>query len=225
MKVRGEPVAPGERKRGANVGVALRGGQAGLRRAVTNAPKHMPDRKSHLPRQVVGLVEAALQRPQRMKRDRNHRVRAREKVGAGGPQQRAERTREDAAAVVLERVDDLPERSVIAAGASRERDASSRSAAARAERSRRSPAAKRIAALNAARRRQPRHRTPTFLADRAGERMRQGLIARDASWREQHARHDVGRDRQHGTWKCNPGASDKMRNAPGDAPPYADCAK
>lgn len=142
MDVWREPGTPGEREGGANVGVAARGGQAGLWRPVTDAPQDAPDRKPDLAREVVSLVETALKRAHRMQRDGNHRIRARQEIGARVAQQRAQRTCQYAASVVLECMDDPPQRAVVAAGAASERHSRRRSAAARAVGTDRSPVAK-----------------------------------------------------------------------------------
>jgi hypothetical protein len=84
MDVWREPGPPGEREGGANVGVAARGGQADLRRTVTDAAKDAPDRKPNLAGEVVGLVETALKCAQWMQGNGNHRVRARQQIGARG---------------------------------------------------------------------------------------------------------------------------------------------
>jgi hypothetical protein len=58
------------------------GGQAGLRWASTTSPKHTPDRKAEMPRQVVGLVKASFQETQWMQRDRYDGIRPAQDVRA-----------------------------------------------------------------------------------------------------------------------------------------------
>jgi hypothetical protein len=71
---------------------------------VAPAAEHAPDRPPELPRQVVGLVEAAPQRTNRVERDWNDRINAVEHVASSVAQQLAERLGQLPAALVLERV-------------------------------------------------------------------------------------------------------------------------
>jgi hypothetical protein len=50
-------------------------GQARLRWASTTSPKHTPDRKAEMPRQVVSLIEASFQEAQWMQGDRHDGIR------------------------------------------------------------------------------------------------------------------------------------------------------
>jgi hypothetical protein len=111
-----EMTMPGEPEGGPDVGVAASGRQRGLRRAVTDATQDPPHRQPELAREVIGLIESALHRPERMERDRNHRIGAREQVAPGLAQQGGQRRGQHAAALVLERVDNPAKRAVIAAG-------------------------------------------------------------------------------------------------------------
>ena len=71
-----------------------------------HAPQDTPDGQPELARKVVGLVETALERAERMERNGNHGVRARQKIGTFVPQKRRKRPGEPAPALVLERVND-----------------------------------------------------------------------------------------------------------------------
>jgi hypothetical protein len=111
-----DTATPGEPEGGPDVGIAAGGGKRGLRRAVTDATQNSPHRQTELAREVVGLIESALHRPERMERDRNHRIGAREEVAPGLAQQGRKRRGEHAPPLVLERVDNPAKRAVIAPG-------------------------------------------------------------------------------------------------------------
>lgn len=98
------------------------GGQACLRRAVIGATEPAPDRESQLTREIVGLVEAATQTTPWMERNGHDGVRAGEDVCARVAQPGAERDGEGPPALILERLQDLAERAVVAAEAARERE-------------------------------------------------------------------------------------------------------
>jgi hypothetical protein len=111
-----------ERERVANVGVPSGGRQARLRRTVAAPPQHPPDRQAEVPGQIVSLVEPPPEGAPGVERHGHDRVDAGQGVPAGLAHQRRKRVRQGAASAVLEGVDDFPERTVVSAGASRERE-------------------------------------------------------------------------------------------------------
>ena len=82
------------------------------------AAKQTPDGPPKLPREIVGLVEAAPERAKGVERHRYDRIDAVERVARSDSQELAERLGQLPAAVVLECVHDFPERPVVSAGAS-----------------------------------------------------------------------------------------------------------
>jgi hypothetical protein len=76
---------------------------------MSTAAQHPPDRRAEATREVVGLVEAALEGAQRMQGNGHDGVRAVEHVGAGRAHQRGQRRGQRASFSVLEGVDDLPQ--------------------------------------------------------------------------------------------------------------------
>jgi len=76
---------------------------------VARARKYPPDGQADRSRQVVSLVEPALQSPPRVKRHRNESVGASEHGFTSLLHQLREWTGKHAASLVLERMDDLPE--------------------------------------------------------------------------------------------------------------------
>src|SRR5262245_58682108 len=93
-------------KRSADVSMALRGWQRGLRRGRTNAAQRVDDRRADPPRQIGGLIEASLASPRTMERHRHDHIGAVDYFSPTRAQEAAQRLRERAAAVVLDRVDD-----------------------------------------------------------------------------------------------------------------------
>jgi hypothetical protein len=94
-----------------------RGGQTGLRWTVPPAPQDAPDRRTQLARQIVGLIESALERADRMQRHGNDGVGV---SSSSAPVSRIIRPSGSAstrALAVLECVDDVFQRTVIASGA------------------------------------------------------------------------------------------------------------
>src|SRR4029079_14858938 len=83
----------------------------------TNAPQRAKHREAEVLSEIVGLIEAAAQRAQRMERHRHERVRVGEDIAAGLTEKTRERSRERAAPLVFEGVNDVAQRAVVAAGA------------------------------------------------------------------------------------------------------------
>jgi hypothetical protein len=220
-----ETPPPGEPERRTHVGVAARGRQTGLWRAVTDATQHAPDRQAQLAREIVGLIEPALDRPERMERDRDDRIRAREQIAPGLAKKAAKRRGQRATALVFEGVDDLAERAVVPAGTAREREPRGLTPAARAERTVAVKLAQRIAAADAAGRRKFRYRAPAPHAHGPGERLRQDLVTGGARRRKQHSDDDVGAGREHAADQCKGRASRNPLNQAGTRSEYADFSK
>jgi hypothetical protein len=78
------------------------------------------DRQAELPRQHVRLIEAAPQAAPRVQRHRYDAVGAGEEPFPRSPHERAERTGEYLASVVLEGLHDLAKRTVVFAGSARD---------------------------------------------------------------------------------------------------------
>jgi len=89
---------------------------------MTAAAQHSPHRRAEAPGQVVGLVKAALQGAQGMQGHGHDGIGATEHVGAGRAHQRGQRRGQRASFSILEGVDDLPQRAVVAPGAARQRE-------------------------------------------------------------------------------------------------------
>jgi hypothetical protein len=111
-----------------------------------------PDGQSQRAAQIVGLVEAALERSDGMERDWHDRIRAGQQICAGLAHQRAERSGQQAPALVLERMHDRSQRALVPAGASRQRIHRRLPAASRAVRVRVAPVVQPIAAPRTQRR-------------------------------------------------------------------------
>jgi hypothetical protein len=111
-----------ERERVADIRVAPRSWEAGLRRTGAPAAQHTPYGQPHRAREIVGLIEAALTLAPPMKRHRHNRVSACEHVAAMLAHQPAERRGEHATTVVFQRVNDFPKRPIVPAAAAGERD-------------------------------------------------------------------------------------------------------
>ena len=156
-----------EGKRVLDVRVSARRGQARLRRPAGAPPQRAHDGQSEVARQIVGLVEAAVEPSPGMQGHGNHAVSIAQQVGARGPHHGRERRGEDPSPFVLERVDDLPQRSVVPAGAPRGLQHGRLAPAARTERVRR-------AARRPARRRSVRSRAASGEAPRPSTRRRRG---------------------------------------------------
>jgi hypothetical protein len=71
------------------------------------------DRKVQPAREIVGLVEAAKQPPDRMQRHRHRHVRALEDLAAMAAHQRTKVSRQRSPAVILQRLDDRAQRAVV----------------------------------------------------------------------------------------------------------------
>jgi len=96
--------------------------QSSLWRVVSRPPQQAPHRKSQRAGEVVGLVESACQGPVRMEGHGHDRIDARQHIGARAAHQRPERRSQRAAFFVLERVHNRAQRSLVAAGAARQRE-------------------------------------------------------------------------------------------------------
>lgn len=117
---RHRPCWGGQREGLADIGVTPRGGEACLRRIVPAPPQGAPHGPSQGARQVVRLIEAALPGAPGMQRNGHDGISAMECVRAGVGHQRGQFAGKRATFLVLERVDDLAQRAVVAATASRE---------------------------------------------------------------------------------------------------------
>lgn len=100
-------------KRAPDVSVALRGGQFRLHRRSSRASECRDDGQSDVSRQVLGLVEAALSPPGRVKWHWNRDVAGGEDLHAARAHHLRERTCQRAPAVVLEGMDDGTKRAVV----------------------------------------------------------------------------------------------------------------
>ncbi len=96
------------------------------------AAERRTDRQPDVPREIGRLVESAVSAPRRVQRNGNGAVCARQDAGAALAHQRAERTRQRSASVVLQRVDDRAQRAVVLADRPRAIDRRASAAAARA---------------------------------------------------------------------------------------------
>jgi hypothetical protein len=169
---------------------------------VTHPAQRAPDRQPELAGKIVGLIEAALNRPERMQRHRDDGVGAGEQVPPGLAQQRGERRGEHAPALILEGMDDLPERAVIPAGTASDGQPRGLAPAARAERAVAAKIAQRVTAPDTARRDELRHRAPAPATHRTGERLGKRVAARRARRREQDPDDRVCRERDHAPDQC-----------------------
>jgi hypothetical protein len=192
---------------------------------VTDPPQRAPDRQPELARKVVGLIEAALNRPERMQRNRDDGVGAGEQVPPGLAKQRGEWRGEHAAALILEGMDDLPERAVIPAGTACDRQPRSLAPAARAERAVAAKIAQRVAAPDTAWRDELRYLAPAPATHRTGERLGKRLAARRARRREQDPDDRVCRERDHTPDQCKRRAIAIARNPARSRSEYADFSK
>ncbi len=104
-----------QRECAADVGRSVLRRQRGLGRSRPHAAQEPPHRQAEAPGQVVRLVETPRQRPPRMERDGHHHVGCGQQVGAGAAQQYAQGIGQHALPSVLEGVNDLAERTVVAA--------------------------------------------------------------------------------------------------------------
>jgi hypothetical protein len=86
---------------------------------VTPPTQQTPDGESHLPGQVVGLIEASSQEPHGMERHRHHRVRALERFETAAAHQASEGLSQLTASFEFERVYQLPKRTFVTGGTSR----------------------------------------------------------------------------------------------------------
>src|SRR4029453_11558140 len=92
--------------------------KARLGRAVAPAPERAPNGSSKLTREIVGRIDPAAERPNRMERHRDDGVGVIEDIDAGQTHHPAEWFGEQTPAVELERVNDFAQRTVVAARAS-----------------------------------------------------------------------------------------------------------
>lgn len=104
-----------------NVGATLGSRQAGLRRTAADATQGAEHGEAEMTREVVGLVEAALKSSERMERHRHDRIGVGKDVSAGFTEKARERSCERATPLVLECVDDVTQRTVVATGTASER--------------------------------------------------------------------------------------------------------
>ena len=140
-----------------------------------------------MPRKIDGLIESAGTAPRRVKRNWHYDVRTLEHRAAALPDQRGERPREGAAALVLDCVDDGPKRPVIRARGSGASDIRRTPSAARTSGQRQAddaPRRQRIAAAIAKRRRERQDRAPARLADGPARRVFEKLSARGTGRRQ-----------------------------------------
>lgn len=209
-------LAPGQGIGTACVGGALCGRQARLRRARPVSSQGAPDREAQAHREVVGLIETALQVAPRMERHRHHRVGAVEDLLAVTLHACGEPGRDHAAPLVFERVDHVAQRAVVHTRAARQRYGWKLAAAPRTQ-GLDEACRQVIAAQGADRRRNRRHATPARPANRALERRVQRLITHRAAGREDGAENRVGGSGKHAAGMCKrlATASPEDRDVPG----------
>jgi len=163
-----------------------RGRQSRLRRAVPAAAQRAPHRKAELTGQVVRLIEAALPRPNRVERHGHDRISAGEHIFAGVPHETAERSGEQPAALVLERVKNVAKRAFVKTCAARDDKPWRAPPASGAVRIDRPPRRERIPASHTTRWHQSSHREPARLTDGTRERTHERRATRCARRREKH---------------------------------------
>jgi hypothetical protein len=115
-------------------------------------------------------------------------------------------------------VDDLPERAVVAAHASREREPVGLASASRADGTIGTPGSECIAAADATGRRDPRYFAPASSTDWTRERLVENVVAGDARRREQHTHGSIRCDRQHMAAHCKAEATSAPREFAGCRP-------
>jgi hypothetical protein len=108
--------------------------QTGLRAPAATTAQDPPHGQTQLLRQVVSLIESTPELAPRVQRHRHDGVGILEQVDAGLSHHHAKRRRERAPALVLERVNDRPQRAFVAAGAPRCRERMGPAPAADAQR-------------------------------------------------------------------------------------------
>jgi hypothetical protein len=150
-----------------------------------------PDRKAELPREIVCLIEAPTERSPPRQGNRDERVGAVEHLVAGLAHQATQWRRERPPALVLECVDDVSKRSVVASGAPGHPDERRVPAASRAERIEGVEPWQRVTAARAAGRGQPCDRAPAAFARRAVEGPIERFAAGHTLRRQQHADHGI----------------------------------
>ena len=98
------------------------GRQACLYRRRPDTTERVHDRKPDMPGEIGGLIEAALPPPRRVQRHWHDDLGASEDHGAANLHQLAQPSCQRPAAVVLERVNDRPQRAVVRPDGSRQDD-------------------------------------------------------------------------------------------------------
>ena len=83
-----------------------------------NPPQGPDDWQAKMPGEIVGLIESTPHPPPRVEWYRDDHIGVREDSGTGRPHHGRKRDGEAAAAFVLERVNDLAQRTLVAAGGS-----------------------------------------------------------------------------------------------------------
>ena len=173
------------------------GGEVRLGARIPGPPQRVPDRKAQSLRQLRRLIEAAYESSERMKGNGHDEIGALEDRSARPAHHRAQPGGERSPFVVLERVDDRAERSVVGSERARPGDDRSEAPASRApgvERAERAPRRKRVAARIAERRRQRWEALPAGVADGPTRRHRERAPAGGADGRQQHRNQRI-RDR------------------------------
>ena len=192
------PGGPRRNKGAAHVAVAAASRQAGLRRRRADAPKSRADRDAQLPREIGGLIEAPFPSPRRVERHRDGGVDAFQKIPASIAHQRGQRAGKRSPSVVLQRVDDGPERPFVGADRAGPIDVAADAPATRAPRqghADRSPRRQRIAAAIAQRRGQRENRKPAPRTHRPVCRAIERRVARCARGREQNGQQGIAEPR------------------------------
>lgn len=168
------------------------------------ASKDPPDWKAQVDGEIVGLIESASKHAPGVKRHRDHGVGPGKDAGASADHEPRDRCSERTTAAVLEGVNDVAQRAVVASGASRHDESWRMFAAAGADEDIRSleqpgvvrrPRAQRIAANDAQRRGDVADCAPARLADRAGERPLKDVVAARACRRQKRSHEIVHRRR------------------------------
>ena len=175
------------------------GRQAGLNDGRPYAPKRTTDRQAQMTREIGGLVETAGAPPGRMQRHRHDRRRAGQHIASAVAHECRERGRQRTPSVVLQRVDDRSQRSLVGADRTGAVDARRRTAASGATRQGKAdhaPGRQRIAATVAQRGRQRMDGPPAGVADWSVRRAFERRVARRARRREDHREKGVKNSRQ-----------------------------
>ena len=163
-----------------------------LGRPVADAAEHTPDGQARLAREVVGLIEPARERAKWVQRHRHHGIRVVQHRVASVAHEAAKRLGEQATLLKLERVHELPERAVVAAGTAGDGVRWRPAPAAPAEVIEDARPGELVAAARAQTRAEPGYRAPAGVADHVRQRAIEQACARGARRRQQQTNEIVG---------------------------------